>query len=142
MESIGTHPHYLAYFNQIARENEHAFLGDSNLDWGQDLANLGRYVRDKKIEDLHLYYFGYSPPQRFGLRVDQGLTKERDTYWIAVSVNNLLGIWEYPVGYFDLLTIEDKMATIGKSIWLYRVGSDHPFVDRLLPSPRRQPVRE
>ena len=39
--SLGAHPDYLAYFNETARGKEHEFLGDSNLDWGQDLARLG-----------------------------------------------------------------------------------------------------
>ncbi len=142
MESVRAHPHYLAYFNQIARGEEHKFLADSNLDWGQDLANLKRYVRENRIEDLHLYYFGYTPPQRFGFLVNRECTKERGAHWVAVSVNNFLGLSNYPAGHFDLLTTEDKMATVGKSIWLYRVGADHPFVDRLLPDPERQPVGE
>ena len=59
------HPHYLAYFNRMAggpdRGSEH--LIDSNLDWGQDLITLGRWLRaNRPGERVGLAYFGQINP--------------------------------------------------------------------------------
>ena len=59
------HPHYLAYFNQVAggpdRGSEH--LIDSNLDWGQDLVTLGRWLRaNQPGRKVGLAYFGQINP--------------------------------------------------------------------------------
>ncbi len=59
------HPHYLAYFNRVAggpdRGSEH--LIDSNLDWGQDLVTLGRWLRaNHPGRPVGLAYFGQMNP--------------------------------------------------------------------------------
>jgi hypothetical protein len=65
------HPHYLAYFNDVSggpdRGAEH--LIDSNLDWGQDLVNLKRWL-DKNApgKTVGLAYFGQINPGIFALR--------------------------------------------------------------------------
>jgi hypothetical protein len=65
------HPHYLAYFNAISggpdRGSEH--LIDSNLDWGQDLVGLRRWVREHAPnEKIGLAYFGQINPKIFEAR--------------------------------------------------------------------------
>jgi len=55
------HPHYLAYFNEIAGgpRNGYNNLVDSNLDWGQELKHLKRWLDDRNItEPIWLSYFG------------------------------------------------------------------------------------
>ena len=59
------HPHYLAYFNRASggpdRGSEH--LIDSNLDWGQDLTTLGRWLRaNQPGRRVGLAYFGQVNP--------------------------------------------------------------------------------
>lgn len=43
--AIKIHPHYLAYFNELAEgpNNGYKYLVDSNMDWGQDLKGLKEY---------------------------------------------------------------------------------------------------
>ena len=55
-ESAWAHPDYLPYFNEIARGHEDDFLADSNLDWGQDLARLGRFMNETGLESILLFY--------------------------------------------------------------------------------------
>ncbi|CAN5891428.1 phospholipid carrier-dependent glycosyltransferase [soil metagenome] len=62
------HPHYLAYFNHVSggpeRGSEH--LIDSNLDWGQDLLNLERRLRQEfPGERVGIAYFGQINPRIF-----------------------------------------------------------------------------
>ncbi len=59
------HPHYLAYFNRVSggpgRGSEH--LIDSNLDWGQDLVGLSRWLRENRPgQRVGLAYFGQVNP--------------------------------------------------------------------------------
>jgi 4-amino-4-deoxy-L-arabinose transferase-like glycosyltransferase len=119
-ESFLAHPDYLAYFNEIARGREEQFLLDSNLDWGQDLARLGRYLQERGIEEVHLSYFGVTSPAKMGIRSQPLRPQEQVNGWVAVSGNNLLGLYNDP-GEFAWLRERKPEARIGKSIWLYRV---------------------
>ena len=65
------HPHYLAYFNWVSggpdRGAEH--LIDSNLDWGQDLVGLDRWLRaNHPGERVGLANFGQINPSLLKLR--------------------------------------------------------------------------
>lgn len=65
------HPHYLAYFNVLsggpARGSEH--LIDSNLDWGQDLVGLKRWLDvNAPGERVGIAYFGQITPGIFNER--------------------------------------------------------------------------
>jgi 4-amino-4-deoxy-L-arabinose transferase-like glycosyltransferase len=117
-ESFRAHPDYLPYFNQWARGREHRYLADSNLDWGQDLARLARYARERRLGPLQLSYFGQADPAKFGLsyrRLDWG---KPDRGWIAISVNHLVGIQNDPAPARWLWHLEPRVK-IGQSLWLY-----------------------
>jgi len=69
--TLAIHPHYLAYFNVVSggptRGPEH--LIDSNIDWGQDLVNLRRWLGDHAPgERVGIAYFGQINPGIFALR--------------------------------------------------------------------------
>ena len=69
--TLAIHPHYLAYFNVVSggptRGPEH--LIDSNIDWGQDLVNLRRWLDDHAPgERVGIAYFGQINPGIFALR--------------------------------------------------------------------------
>ncbi len=66
-------PHYLAYFNGVSGgpANGSAHLIDSNLDWGQDLVGLRRWLKQNAPnEKVGLAYFGQINPDIFGARVE------------------------------------------------------------------------
>ncbi|MEA2630724.1 MAG: hypothetical protein QOE66_943, partial [Chloroflexota bacterium] len=67
--------HYLAYFNAVsggpAHGSEH--LIDSNLDWGQDLLGLRRWLATHAPgERVGLAYFGQINPSIFAMRPGEG----------------------------------------------------------------------
>ncbi len=59
----------LAYFNALAggRLSGHRVLVDSNLDWGQDLPRLARWMRRERVASVQLAYQGADDPARFGI---------------------------------------------------------------------------
>jgi hypothetical protein len=70
-QTVLVHPHYLASFNWLAggpdRGSEH--LIDSNLDWGQDLVGLERWMAENRPgRRVGLAYFGQINPSIFLLR--------------------------------------------------------------------------
>jgi hypothetical protein len=60
---------YLAYFNTLAGgpDGGHRVLADSNLDWGQDLPRLARWMKDHGVARVQLGYFGADDPDRYGI---------------------------------------------------------------------------
>ena len=117
-ESLLAHPDYLAYFNQAVRGRAHRVLADSNLDWGQDLARLSEWMRENRVPGVMLWYFGQTPPERFGIRV--GAPAPPQQGWLAISVNNLSGMWG-DTAQLAALRQRPPDARIGKSIYLYRM---------------------
>ncbi len=69
IESTWIHPDYLAYFNEFvggpAQGARYAL--DANLDWGQDLPKLKRFMEDKDLASIQLLYYGRVDPSVYGI---------------------------------------------------------------------------
>jgi hypothetical protein len=131
-----THPEYLAYFNELAGgiEGGRFHLLDSNLDWGQDLHALKRFVGEHpEVEPLSLAYFGTLPPESLGLTYEPPPTKQPRPGWHAVSVNFVMGRphWTrdgrggiqaiYPGNDFSYFQFFEPTRRIGASIDVYHL---------------------
>jgi hypothetical protein len=103
------YPNYLTFFNIIAGGpgNGYRWLIDSNLDWGQDLPGLKKYMDSKGIEEVKLGYFGRVDPEIYGIKytVSKG---ELEPGIHAISINYLVG---YP--YFILKNNSKEFINIG-----------------------------
>ncbi len=68
--NIKIYPHYLSYFNIIGGgpKKGHRILVDSNIDWGQDLKFLKKYMRDNNIKEIYFAYFGSLDPAFYGIK--------------------------------------------------------------------------
>jgi 4-amino-4-deoxy-L-arabinose transferase-like glycosyltransferase len=127
VSSLSIFPHYLAYFNELAGgpENGYKYLIDSNLDWGQDLKGLKRYMEEHRIERVWLKYFGTASPDYYGIAYNVLPTSpgfathsERETpRYVAISVSLLQG----EPAYFEEFRRREPIAKIGYSIFLYRL---------------------
>lgn len=64
------YPHSLTFFNAAVGgpSNGHRYLVDSNLDWGQDLQPLHRWMVDNDVRQIALAYFGTADPAYHGIR--------------------------------------------------------------------------
>ncbi len=130
ISSLIIFPNYLAYFNEIVTPDYgHNFLIDSNLDWGQDLKGLKKYLDKNEIKDkIYLSYWGPDDPDyrninyEFYRRImdDNEVCQEVKGY-IAVSVNHLVGMKEYESYCFDWLDKYEPITKIGYSIWVYKI---------------------
>jgi 4-amino-4-deoxy-L-arabinose transferase-like glycosyltransferase len=125
------YPSFLAYFNEAVGGPEQGgrFVVDSNLDWGQDLRRLRRFVDAQGIGRIAVNYFGTSSdryelgekliPWRSALGPYEG--------WLAVSATVLKvaqARWEPQFGHkvedsYLWLEGEKPVAKIGYSIFVF-----------------------
>ena len=138
--SLWVYPHSLSYFNELAGGPAGGanHLLDSNIDWGQDLLYLKRWLQDHpEARPLGLACFGFydyhlvdpaftdapaAPAADHPIPSDIGPRPG----WYAVSVNQLHG---YGLGgmrdprfvYFQHFAPIDR---IGYSIWIYYITPD------------------
>ena len=128
------HPHYLAYFNEFAGGPAHGYkyLVDSNLDWGQDLKGLKRYMQEHSISKISLSYFGTDSPQRYGISYNwlpsfflEDPNPEQHEIapggWVAISATNLQGVYFQDKNLFAWLKTRQPEAMIGYSIFIYHL---------------------
>jgi hypothetical protein len=62
-------PHHLSYFNELAGGPTRGilYLDDSNIDWGQDLPSLRRWLDGHPGVPARLEYFGIARPETYGI---------------------------------------------------------------------------
>ena len=85
-------PRYLSFFNAAAGgpANGHNWLVDSNIDWGQDLLRLRRYMDDRGLQSINLAYFGRVDPGVYGIAY-RPLEPGRSQGPTAISASFLMG---------------------------------------------------
>ncbi len=139
--SISIFPHYLAYFNELAGGpgQGYKYLVDSNLDWGQDLKGLKRYMDAQGIRRIWLSYFGTASPEYYGIAYNympsyfifNPKTDTPPTPFVAISATNLQEVyfqaldfrhnravsWDFLKKYKE----QQPIAQIGYSIFIYRL---------------------
>lgn len=125
------YPHFLAYFNELAGgpDNGYKYAVDSNLDWGQDLKRLARWVEKNNIPEIKIAYFGGGDPKYYlGDKAKYFSWEKPQKGWIAVSATLLQGGrgkpapgFNQPTGFFDWLNQYPLQEKIGYSIFIYRI---------------------
>lgn len=118
-DSVRAHPDYLAWFNQLAGREPAGVLCESDLDWGQDLARLGRRLRSLGVQRFRMAYFGTAPPEAAGLPAHEHLHPEdQPAGYVAVSARYLYLACAQS-GAYCWLRAQTPAERIGKSIYLY-----------------------
>jgi len=132
--SIAVAPHYLSYFNEIVGGpiNGYKYLVDSNLDWGQDLKSLKKYMDKNGIRRIGLSYFGADSPKRYGIDyyelsdegsllapVMDGNVQIPRKQLFAISATNLQGVYLDSRDQFAWLLNRKPIARVGYSIFIY-----------------------
>ena len=156
ISSLNIYPHYIAYFNELVGgpRNGYRYLVDSNLDWGQDLKGLKRWMDEEGLDRIYLAYYGtasqdyHLPSYQYlpgiGWAKTDGshvLPLNVDREMLAISVH-LLVVARYPVelptlqyrpakGIYSWLKKYEPVARIGYSIHIYDITND-PFAHKKL----------
>ncbi|HSV14693.1 MAG TPA: hypothetical protein VLI90_10555 [Tepidisphaeraceae bacterium] len=132
-ETLAAFPDYIPFFNLAAGGERGGFhlLGDSNLDWGQDLKALAEWQRAHPEMPLYLAYFGLADPHYYGVNytpLPGGYRYDPTPQWprgrcvVAVSATYLQGLLVDPELYD---TFYRKVAALrpddvlGGSLYLY-----------------------
>lgn len=122
VSSLGAHPDYVAYFNELANDHPERVLVDSDLDNGMDLRRLADTLRALGVPRLSIAYAGSADLARHGLPPYRELTPRTPvTGWVAASLYSIeLGAVDTKThDEFAWLKRERPVATVGRSIRLY-----------------------
>ena len=129
-------PHFLAAGNAIAGGpiGLARCLSDSNVDWGQALGELKRYMDRERVPALYLSYFGTARPSDYGIRYqyipsfsgeDPGqVLSPSDKPILAISVTNLHGVYLADHDLYGWLRAKTPIATVGYAIYVYDLSDD------------------
>jgi hypothetical protein len=149
--SLGCHPHYLSYFNELGGGPSRGwlYLSDSNIDWGQDHDELLQTLKRHGIREVTTAVFGTRLPNDPQLRVteiparglpaaDAGNTRlipqaagtpiPIATRYVAVSVTRFHRL--YSDHDLNWLLTRRLVERVGASIWIFDMDqpADHPFL--------------
>lgn len=142
-------PHYVSYFNELVGgpKNGHNYLLGSNLDQGQDLKLLKKYIKKHNIDQIKLSYHGmfdpkyynisyialpmeyyipwnpdYVPPRGFGeVQLDFTENCSINKGIIAISASNLYNVHLINKSCFDWLKPYSPIDRIGYTIFIYNI---------------------
>ena len=136
ISSLSCFPYYLAYFNELAEgsDNGYIYTVDSNLDWGQDLKRLTKWMEKNNIDKIYVDYFGGGNPEyllkeKYAPWQSKRDPKEfpKDNY-LAVSVTHLVGGkaqsdtgLNQVTDYYMWLDQHELVKKIGYSIFVYYI---------------------
>lgn len=132
--ALRIHPHQLTYFNELAGGPRGGirFLGDSNLDWGQELGSVGPWMRRHGVGRIKLAYFGTALPAYYGFAFDWlpsvGFANDRDGNvvvqegdYLAVSATCLQGFYFQDMEKYRFLDAYAPVDVLGNSIYVYHL---------------------
>jgi hypothetical protein len=129
------YPRTLTYFNLFVggSSNGYKYLVDSNLDWGQHLKLLKRWMDEHGVSHVNLAYFGTADPMYYGINCTHLpgaptfalplIEKPKLPGYVAISATVLSGVylppqWRLFYRGFQAMT---PVAQVGNSILIYRV---------------------
>jgi hypothetical protein len=136
------YPHFLSYFNPLAGgpANGYRVLIDSNVDWGQDLLRLRRWMAETGVTSVRLGWFGTADPGYYDVAYEPLPGLGRDTFFrlwwdtpfdpakpepgiYAISATSL---WETPLRpeekrVYAWFRDRQPSARVGYSILIYDV---------------------
>jgi hypothetical protein len=129
--TVGIAPYFMSYFNPLGGgpDNGWRHLIDSNIDWGQDLLHLKKWLNEHpEARPIGVQYYSFLDPRDLGLDAGR-VPREPTPGWYAVDVNYVAGSpfrdgaqpgapAPGPYWYFQEFT---PVAKAGYSIFIYHV---------------------
>jgi hypothetical protein len=142
-EAVRAYPHYVSYMNQLAWRHPHwYYLGDSNVEWGDDVREMALYLRargETRVRAALLdgitfndYTVAYArTTDHYGIEYVNLLgpdDEQTETRYVAVGASYLNGalLLAMPAPQ-RMKVLEYRRRTpevvFGNSIYLYRIGN-------------------
>jgi len=129
-ETLVACPNFIPFFNVACGgwRGGIRLLGDSNLDWGQDLPALAAWQRQNPKVQLYLCYFGRARPEYYGIQfINANLNIDEDEPLptapgiLAISATYLQGMYltDAKRALIAPLRQQKPLAILGGSIYLY-----------------------
>lgn len=130
-----SYPSRLTFFNVLVGgpgKGSH-YLVDSNLDWGQHLKLLKRWMDEQQIDHLNLAYFGAVKPAYYGIActplpgsidfIQAGGPHPRLPGYVAISATVLSGVYSTPEWrlFYRGFAAMEPVAVVGNTINVYWV---------------------
>jgi len=111
-DSLAAYPHYIAYFNPLVpRGKAYQHLVDSNLDWGQDLPGLAKWLGEFESAGndvpVYLAYFGNGRAAHYGIdaislpRSEGAAELSLQAGLYCVSATTLQAVYERAGGHWN-----------------------------------------
>jgi hypothetical protein len=136
---LTAYPHLIAYSSAWAGGRDRAYLAvsDSNVDWGQGLLELERFMEEEGVSTVRLSYFGSAPPEAYGieyvalpsffrLRVDRTPNAEPSPRFTVISATNLVGLYLQGRDPFAPYRAREPYRVLGHSMLVFDDGSEAP----------------
>lgn len=129
--AVRQQPHFLAYFNELVggTAKGYRYLGDSNLDWGQDLKLLADEI-DQRGGEWFVSFAGVADPTYYGISETMLINHEAGLLPFApanpqpgryaISANHWQGVLE-DADTFDWFRRQEIAQNLGGSILVYEV---------------------
>lgn len=133
--SLSIFPYYLTHFNELVggAKNGHKYVTDSNLDWGQDMKRLTKWINENNIDKIKVDYFGgatveyYLKDKYQEYHAEYGHKAAKNS-WLAVSATFKQQGQAIPTKSFDKPTDQymwlhqyEPITIIGNSIFVYYI---------------------
>ena len=136
ISTFASTPNFISYFNEFVGANGYRILSDSNIDWGQDLPALGKYLNGRKV---YLSYFGQADPSYYGInttmlpgwpppRMEPIFYSPADPApgLYAISASNLVGVQLYDANAFAYFRELKPSSIINRSIFIFEIPDHKP----------------
>jgi hypothetical protein len=133
--ALSFYPDFIAYTSehQPDRDTGYDVYVDSNLDWGQGLKELRAFMREEKIPQVYLSYFGSAVPEGYGIDYIplpsffplpfRPIPQTNRPKFVAVSATNLVGLY-LPGDPFAMLRRMKPYKVLGHSMFVFHVPEE------------------
>jgi len=129
------YPHTLTFFNEFVGgpRNGSRYLSDSNLDWGQHLKSLKKWMDETGVSHVNLAYFGTADPAYYGIECTHlpgaptfalpEVKKPRLPGYVAISATVESGVYLDPRWRLFYRSFRDRtpVADVGNALRVYWV---------------------
>jgi hypothetical protein len=130
-ETAFAYPYYLAYFNETigGTKNGYKYVTDSNVDWGQELKRLEKFVEENNIKKIRVDYFGGGDVVHYlkGKAIIWHSDSGQENGWYAISATFLQNSLYYKIAEgkpdYQWLREREPFANIGGSILIYKIDN-------------------